>query len=94
MVLLSGGISTRAPTTVSASAVNFAPRVKVPVLMVNGTYDAIFPAESHVEPLFRLFGAADNDKKLVWFPSGHFPLEEYWVPPTLEWLDRYLGPVG
>lgn len=35
---------------------NFAPHVKVPVLMVNGRYDNGFPMETSQNPMFRLLG--------------------------------------
>ena len=35
---------------------NFAPRVKVPVLMLNGRYDYFYPTASSQEPMFDLLG--------------------------------------
>ena len=35
---------------------NFAPRVKVPVLMLNGRFDFFYPPETSQEPMFRLAG--------------------------------------
>jgi len=39
-----------------ADAVNFAPRVKIPVLMLNGRFDFFYPTETSQEPMFRLLG--------------------------------------
>jgi hypothetical protein len=36
--------------------INFAPRVKTPLLMLNGRDDFTFPIETSQEPLFRLLG--------------------------------------
>jgi fermentation-respiration switch protein FrsA (DUF1100 family) len=75
-------------------AFNFAPRVKIPVLMLNGRYDDLFPLESSQLPLFRLLGTPDKDKKHVVFEAGHgdLPATEE-VRESLDWLDKYLGPV-
>ena len=72
---------------------NFAPRVRVPVLMVNGRYDFGAPFETNQLPLFRLLGSPAKDKKHVVFDSGHVPPWPDVVRETLDWLDRYLGPV-
>jgi hypothetical protein len=62
--------------------------------MLNGRYDLAFPLETSQKPLLNLFGAAANDKKLVLLEAGHamvgFPAS---TRESLEWLDRYLGPV-
>jgi formylglycine-generating enzyme required for sulfatase activity/dienelactone hydrolase/predicted Ser/Thr protein kinase len=72
----------------------FAPRARVPILMMNGRYDLAFPLETSQKPLFNLFGAAANDKKLVLLEAGHamvgFPAS---TRESLAWLERYLGPV-
>ena len=39
-----------------ADELNFAPRVKVPVLMLNGRFDFFYPMEASQEPMFRLLG--------------------------------------
>jgi formylglycine-generating enzyme required for sulfatase activity/dienelactone hydrolase len=73
---------------------NFAPRVSVPVLMLNGRYDTFLPVEESQLPLFRLLGTPDRDKKHVIYEAGHGNLlhrEE--VRESLDWLDKYLGPV-
>ena len=73
---------------------NFAPHVHVPVLMVNGRYDFASPFETSQVPLFRLLGTPERDKKHVVFDSGHVPPWPDVVRETLDWLDRYLGPVA
>jgi formylglycine-generating enzyme required for sulfatase activity/dienelactone hydrolase/predicted Ser/Thr protein kinase len=80
-----------------ADPINFAPRAKVPVLMVNGRHDFALPLEASQEPMFRLLGAPQKDKRRVVFDdSGHFPNPNR-VPEiykeALDWLDRYLGRV-
>ena len=72
---------------------NFAPHVKQPVLMVNGRYDFQFPVSTSQEPVFRALGTPDNDKRHVVFESGHHPPNDLTMKETLDWFDRYLGPV-
>jgi len=74
---------------------NFAPRLKKPVLMVNGRYDFSFPLETSQEPLFRMLGAPEADKKHVVLESPHDVTERKaeMVQAVLDWLDKYLGRV-
>jgi dienelactone hydrolase/predicted Ser/Thr protein kinase len=73
---------------------NFAPRVNTPTLMLNGRDDFRFPLEPSQRPMFRLLGTRAEDKRHVLFDGGHIPGRLAPVKPTLDWLDRYLGPVG
>jgi dienelactone hydrolase len=72
---------------------NYAPRAKLPVLMINGRYDFMIPLETCQEPLFKLLGAAPQDKKHVLFDTGHAPPQLPVMKEALDWLDKYLGPV-
>ena len=72
---------------------NFAPRVKVPTLMLNGRNDFMFPVDSSQIPLFRFLGTPNAQKRHVVFDSGHVPPDKPVVKESLDWLDRYLGPV-
>ena len=75
--------------------VNFAPRVKIPVLLVSGRYDFGHPYETTQAPLFRLLGSPEKDKRHVVFEGGHVPTQmQPIIKETLDWLDRYLGKVG
>ena len=91
-VLVAGGLDDGIPAEVDA--LNFAPRVHVPVLMVNGRSDFTAPYETSQKPLFRLLGSPEKDKKHVTFDSGHVPPWPDVVRETLDWLDHYLGPVA
>jgi eukaryotic-like serine/threonine-protein kinase len=74
--------------------VNFAPRVKVPILMQSGLYDALFPLESSARELFRRLGTPERDKRHILYPSGHsilFINESR--KDKFNFLDRYFGPV-
>ena len=93
LVLVGGGLSTEAEPP-EVDALNFAPRVRVPVLMINGSHDFIFPLETSQKPLFRLLALPENAKRHYVFDGGHVPprLQEV-ARETLDWLDRHLGPV-
>jgi formylglycine-generating enzyme required for sulfatase activity/dienelactone hydrolase len=73
--------------------INFLPRITQPVLMLNGQYDHYFPVESSQRPMFRLLGTPPDRKRLVISEGGHFVPRPQLVKETLDWLDRYLGPV-
>jgi eukaryotic-like serine/threonine-protein kinase len=72
---------------------NFAPRVHVPVLMVDGRFDFLLPLETSQVPMFRLLGTPPQDKRHIVFDSGHVPPKNSIIKETLDWLDHYLGPV-
>ena len=72
---------------------SFAPRVRIPVLMLNGRYDFMHPVETDQLPLFRLLGSPPNQKRHVLFDNGHMGRPEQYIKETLDWFDRYLGPV-
>jgi len=72
---------------------NFAPHVKAPVLMLNGRFDWIFPVGTSQLPLFRLLGTPEEHKRRVEYETGHDIPRSEMIKQTLDWLDRYLGPV-
>ena len=92
-ILSSGGFQLRHDLP-EVDPFNFAVHVTVPVLMLSGRYDASFPLESSQRPLYRLLGTPPSDKKQVIYEDGHgaFPRPDA-VRKSLDWLDRYLGPV-
>ena len=72
---------------------NFAPRVKVPVLIVNGRNDFQNPPASPAR-LLELLGTPPDKKKLVTLEGGHVPNDMLGViKNVLDWYDTYLGPV-
>jgi formylglycine-generating enzyme required for sulfatase activity/dienelactone hydrolase len=76
--------------------INYVPRVKIPILMLNGRYDYLFPLEESVRPMFELLGTPEEHKRLVIFDSDHrirSTSRNKLIKETLDWLDRYLGPV-
>jgi len=93
-VLLGGGLGPPGLPP-EMTPVNFAPRSRVPTLMIGGRDDFLLPVESSQRPLFRLLGAPPADKRLALLEGGHVPSDRREiVREVLDWLDRYLGPVG
>jgi pimeloyl-ACP methyl ester carboxylesterase len=74
--------------------VNFLPRVKQPVLMLNGRYDFFFPVDSTQEPFYRLLGSKPDEKKHLIYDTGHNIPRNELIKEILNWLDLYLGPVN
>ncbi|MHC4681676.1 MAG: bifunctional serine/threonine-protein kinase/formylglycine-generating enzyme family protein [Planctomycetota bacterium] len=75
---------------------DFAPRVRVPVLMVNGMEDHIFPYEMCQKPMYEFLGTPDENKAHRVYPGGHGVMglfRKQMRGDILGWLDRYLGPV-
>ncbi len=94
VVLLCGGFSRNPEILPEVNPVNFAPRLKIPVIMLNGIYDEIFPFETNSKIAFQLLGTPEKDKFLKAYESSHYMLTmNIWVKETLDFLDRYLGPV-
>jgi serine/threonine protein kinase len=74
--------------------INFLPRVKIPILMMNGRDDFLSPLEQSQIPMFRLLGTPDKDKRHVVFDSGHSIPRMELIKEMLAWLGRQFGPVS
>jgi eukaryotic-like serine/threonine-protein kinase len=73
--------------------VHFLPRVNAPVLHFSGRYDTDFRFETSSRPFFDRLGTPDEHKRHVVEPTGHFVSPAVVKGETLDWLDKYLGPV-
>ncbi|MCZ6917507.1 MAG: protein kinase [Gemmatimonadetes bacterium] len=91
-VLYVAGLSAL-PTQPEVEPLNFVTRVTLPVLMLSGRFDHIYPLASSAEPMFALLGTPAEDKRHVVSDGGHFVPRDRLIRETLAWLDRYLGPV-
>jgi len=90
-VLFAGGFSSRdRPDEVDVF--NFAPRVTMPTLVLNGRDDFSFPLESSQRPLFETLGTPQEHKRHAIIDGGHIPARVEVIKEVLPWLDRYLGP--
>jgi eukaryotic-like serine/threonine-protein kinase len=72
---------------------NYLPRVKQPVLMLNGRYDFFFPLETAQRPFFGTLGTPADRKKWIVYEGGHDVPRTELIKETFAWLDTYLGPV-
>ena len=92
-VFLCGGFHDIPDILPESNPVNFAPRIKLPLMMMNGIYDNIFSFEKNAKVAFRLLGTSEKDKFLKSYASSHYLLTtNVWIKDTLDFLDRYLGP--
>ncbi len=95
VVFLDGGFFQWEHPIAGLDQVDFAPRIHVPVLMVNGRYDATFPYATSQVPLFGMLGTPAVDKNHVVFDTPHDVRlrRTDLVNKVLGWFDKYLGPV-
>jgi len=91
-VLHTAGLSTNRPLP-EVDPMNYLPRVTAPTVILNGGLDAVVPFETHAEPFFELLGTPPESKRLVEADAGHFVPRPLLIRESLDWLDRYLGPV-
>ena len=73
--------------------IHFLPHISIPVLMLNGKYDYIFPVETSQRPFFELLGTPKKAKKWIVYDVGHYVPKVVLAKETLDWLDHYLGGV-
>jgi pimeloyl-ACP methyl ester carboxylesterase len=92
LVLVSGCI--RMPVSDPKPKGLVQPLVTIPVLMLNGKYDYVFPLKTHQKPLFDLLGTPPEHKRHVIYDCGHLPLPRApMLKEIFAWLDKYQGPV-
>ena len=92
VVFLDGGFSDERPLP-GTDQIDFAPRLKAPVLMISGRYDWVFGGK---DVLFRMLGASATDKKAVTFETAHDVSEQRadLIREVVAWFDKYLGKVN
>ena len=71
---------------------DFAPRLKVPTLLITGNFDWIFLGKS---ALMNLLGTPPADRKAVLFNTSHDVGEQRLdlIREVTSWLDQYFGKV-
>jgi serine/threonine protein kinase/formylglycine-generating enzyme required for sulfatase activity/dienelactone hydrolase len=75
----------------------YAHRVRIPVLMINGTDDFLMPLETCQKPMYELLGTHEEHKKHKLYPGGHDLFRQFSKQiqaDVLGWLNRYLAPVA
>jgi dienelactone hydrolase len=87
-VLVIGGFSMQRSQP-EVDQINFASRVTIPVLMLNGRYDFFFPVDASQNPMFETLGTPKEHKRHLLFEGGHGLPRLDMIKETLDWLDRY-----
>jgi dienelactone hydrolase len=72
--------------------INHLPRIRIPVLMLNGKYDFFFPSETAQKPFFEFLGTPAANKIWKLYEGGHDVPRTELIKESLAWLDKYLGP--
>ena len=78
-------------TRPESDPLNYLPRVKIPVLMLNGRFDHYFPLETSQKPFLAMLGTPAADKRHVVYEGGHSVPRTMFISESLVWLDKYLG---
>ena len=90
-ILITGGFMSKYRP--EADPVNYVPRIKMPVLMLNGRYDMSLNYETAVKPFYDLLGTPDEDKHVHLYETDHFVPKSEMIKETLNFLDHCFGPV-
>ncbi len=86
-ILYVGGAFPTYPPLVDG--INHLPRIKTPFLMLNGEQDYLVP-KSAANFFFQSTGTPSEDKKIIFYDSGHWPLpRNQMIKETLSFIDRY-----
>ncbi len=95
LVLWSGGFAASSFPESAPGMVRSVENVEIPVLMLNGRHDFVFPYATHQRSYFERLGTPIENKRHVLWDVGHFnfPVGEF-IRENLDWLDRSLGPVA
>jgi pimeloyl-ACP methyl ester carboxylesterase len=93
-VLVSGGLELREPLHPLTDTINFLERITLPVLLVAGDHDGVYPYETSQKPLLEMLGSGPGRVKRVGLNAGHsgLPASEL-MRHVVDWLDEQLGPV-
>ncbi len=87
-VLYVGGFSLQKPMP-EVDQIHFAPRVRIPVLMLNGRFDFFFPVDTSQRPMFETLGTPKEHKRHLLYDTSHGIPRLEMIKETLDWLDRY-----
>ena len=70
LLYVGGAVPTYPPMS---DGINHLPRIKTPFLMLNGEDDYLVPKSSALT-LYNFSGTPEEDKKIIFYNSGHWPL--------------------
>ena len=94
-IIMSGGLGAWSHMPSEVQPQHYLARVRIPVLMINGSQDYNFPVETSQRPFFELLGTDPEYKEHLLLDWGHLP-PNYTdvVRAYLNWADRWLGAVA
>ena len=91
-LLINGGYDGSTPRNPAYDPYNFTHRIQVPVLMINGRFDPIFPVEGGQLPFFNHLGTPPAQKRHVLYDRGHnLPIDKC-VAEVDRWLQLAFPP--
>lgn len=90
-VLQGAGVAIWNEVEPEVDAINFAPRIRIPTLMLCARGDFEHPVEAAQKPLFDLLGTPAGEKTYTLLEMGHGVPVEVGAREILPWLDRHLG---
>jgi pimeloyl-ACP methyl ester carboxylesterase len=91
-VLISAGVWRYETTHPLADIANYAPRITVPVLMINGRMDHLMPYVESQQALLHLLGTADSAKRHIAYEGAHYQYRRTFVARAVtDWFDEHLG---
>ncbi len=95
-VLFEGGLFLWRGPFPETDMLNYLPQVRIPLLMLNGRYDYIFPLAASQQYYFKWLGTPGKDKRHIVYDTAHDVMVRRTevVREVLDWLDKYLGPVA
>jgi len=71
-----------------SDGINHLPRIKTPFLMLNGEQDYLVP-KSAANFFYQFTGTPTEDKKIIFYDSGHWPLpRNQMIKETLSFIDK------
>lgn len=75
-----------------ADSINYYPRIKYPVLMMNGRFDTIVSSnEALLQKRLDWLGTPDEDKQQIIYDAGHWPFPQNLFKRDMsQWLQKYL----
>jgi serine/threonine protein kinase/formylglycine-generating enzyme required for sulfatase activity/cephalosporin-C deacetylase-like acetyl esterase len=76
-----------------ADPFNFAPRIKIPMLMLNGRYDFVKRVQEGQSLLYECLGTPPENKFWKIYESDHHAPRLERIKEMTTFLDKYLGPV-
>jgi TolB-like protein len=90
-VLISGNLQAGRNYPI-ADSINYYPRIKYPVLMMNGRFDTIVSAKhALLQKRLDWLGTPEEDKKQILYDAGHWPFPQNLFKRDMsQWLQKYL----